>query len=475
MSRIADIIENPRFHQRLEAEVSQLVVGTSVRVADEHDGLTDGKLSCLSSVTFVFSVPQGEDDLWTFAFKGVAFAAISYLNSEGEHRSGETEGRFEGLAEIQLGDAFRRINFDPIEAVMESYLRADLDTIDFRDAQVSNEDSFELMLEAESYESPKKTPVHVHAETLELKLIPEGELQIQQFGGSEVRKVLHNDEWFFSVIDVILALTESSRPAAYWADHKKKLVDDEGFSELYGKIEKLYLRGKDGVSRPSEMANTETVFRIIQSIPSPKAEPFKRWLAKVGYERIQERQNPSIAIKRAVVDYQMQGRSMEWIDARLRTILSRRELTDEWQKRGIEASFEYGKLTDVISKETFGKTTKEHGAYKSLLPSHNLRDNMTEMELILTMLGETSTRQIAQAKDAVGFEANKEAASAGGKIAGNALKELEKQLGTSVVSKENQLKKLNPSKDLLNFPAKVHDTIKAIAKVPTQKKKPKKK
>lgn len=291
------------------------------------------------------------------------------------------------------------------------------------------------------------------------ELIPEGELQICQFSGKEIRKVCHNDEWFFSVIDVVEAMTESGRAGAYWTDLKSKMADVEGFSELYDKIVKLPLQGKDGKKRPSDMANTETVFRIIQSIPSKHAEPFKQWLARVGYERIQEHQNPSIAIKRAIVDYQMQGRSMDWIEARLRTIFSRKELTDEWKARGIEEGLEFAILTDEISRKTFGKTTKEHKEYKGLKKKHNLRDNMTPIELVLTMLGETSTKQIAQSRDAQGFDENKSAARSGGAIAGGAREQLEKETGKPVLTRKNNLDASGPSKELLTFPKSLEESV----------------
>lgn len=295
--------------------------------------------------------------------------------------------------------------------------------------------------------------------TKQKELIPEGELQICQFSGKEIRKVCHDDEWFFSVVDVIEAMTDSSRAAGYWNDLKVKLASNEGFSQLYDKIVKLPLMGKDGKQRVSEVANTETVFRIIQSIPSPKAEPFKQWLARVGYERIQEHQNPSIAIKRAIVDYQMQGRSMDWIEARLRTIFSRKELTDDWKARGIQDGLEFAILTDEISLGTFGKTTKEHKAFKSLSKNHNLRDNMTPIELILTMLGETSTKQIAHTRDAQGFDQNKTAARAGGAIAGGARKQLELETGKSVLSVSNNLQSQPPSKELMTFPERLENSI----------------
>lgn len=242
------------------------------------------------------------------------------------------------------------------------------------------------------------------------------------------------------------------------------MAEDEGAKDTFGKIESVKMLRADGKSYPTEAANTETIFRIIQSIRSPKAEPFKRWLAKVGYERIQEHQNPSIAIKRAIADYQLQGRSMEWIEARLRTIVSRKELCDEWSLRGIQEGWEYGALTDTISKHSFGKTTQEHKDYKAIRKSHNLRDNMTEMELILTMLGETSTKQVARAKDSKGFEQNKVAAKIGGTIAGNARKELEAQTGQSVLSKENKLKQAPPSKDLLKLPPNYDESMKSWPK-----------
>jgi DNA-damage-inducible protein D len=296
-----------------------------------------------------------------------------------------------------------------------------------------------------------------------IELIPEGELQVCQFAGREIRKVLHNDEWFFSIVDVIEALSESQRPSAYWNDLKTKLSEDEGFKGLYDKIVKLPMLGKDGIARPSDVANTETIFRIMQSIPSPKAEPFKQWLAKVGYERIQENQNPAIAIKRAIVDYQMQGRSLEWIDARLKTIVSRKELTDHWMGTGVTNTLEFAILTDEISKGTFSKTTQEHKKYKGLKKNHNLRDNMTQIELILTMLGETSTKQIAQARKALGFPQNFAAAKAGGQIAGTARKQLEEQTGESVISQGNNLHRATPSRKLMQLPPSFDESLKRFS------------
>ena len=210
-------------------------------------------------------------------------------------------------------------------------------------------------------------------------LIPfEGEMGVNEFNGRPMRKVFQDGEWFFSITDVIDVITESPNPRRYWSDLKRKLTN-EGASQLYETIVQLKMPGPDGKSYATDAANPETLFRIIQSIPSPKAEPFKRWLAKVAFERIREFQNPELTVKRAILDYQLQGRSLEWINARIRTILSRKELTAEWQQRGIKDQ-EYGVLTNVISEETFDMTTGAHSSYKGLGKSHNLRDHMTDME-----------------------------------------------------------------------------------------------
>jgi DNA-damage-inducible protein D len=297
--------------------------------------------------------------------------------------------------------------------------------------------------------------------------IREGEFEICQFTGKKIRRVCHNDEWYFSIVDVIAAVTDTVSPSRYWFDLKVKL-STEGFNQLSDKIVKLKMQGVDGKKYPTDAVNTETLFRIVQTVPSPRAEPFKQWLAKVGFERIQEHQNPSIAIKRAIVDYQLRGRPMDWIEARLRTLLSRRELTDEWRARGIIEARDFAILTDQISLGTFGKTTAEHKEYKQLTKRHGLRDNMTSIELILTMLGETSTKQIAQAKDAHGFFANRDAAKAGGEIAGGARRHLELKTGEKVVSETNNLEALPPSKDLLKFPEDLEEQVsKAYKKLPS--------
>ncbi len=268
-------------------------------------------------------------------------------------------------------------------------------------------------------------------------MIAEGEGQIALFKGKEVRQVFHNNEWFFSIVDVIEAVTETDRPRQYWSDLKSQLSEEEGFSELYGNIVQLKMKALDGKMRDTDSVNVETLFRIIQSISSSKAEPFKKWLAKTGYERIQEIQNPEIGVKRAILQWQVQGRSEDWIDARIRSIVTRKDLTDEWKDRGIEGA-EYGHLTNIISRKTFGIDTAGHKKLKGL-KAHNLRDHMTDLELIFTMLGEKSTTAIAVATDAQGYKANAEAAASGGTVAGDARRGLEKKLGKQVASAENFL------------------------------------
>ncbi|MFI5343812.1 MAG: Bro-N domain-containing protein [Chlamydiales bacterium] len=266
----------------------------------------------------------------------------------------------------------------------------------------------------------------------------EPQLRMAIFKGKQIRKVVHNDQWYFSIIDIVEALTESSNSRRYWSDLKRKLVENEGFSQLYDKIVQLKLTANDGKMRETETANAETIFRIIQSIPSPKAEPFKRWLAKVGYERIQEIEDPELASKRIRATYKAKGYPDNWIEKRMRGIAIRETLTNEWEQRGIKEQREYAILTAEISEATFGLKPSEHKKLKSI-KKENLRDHMTDLELIFSMLGEASTTEITVQQDAQGFQKNKEAARAGGKIAGNARKELEEKSGRKVVSSSNFL------------------------------------
>ncbi|MEI7511788.1 MAG: Bro-N domain-containing protein [Candidatus Peregrinibacteria bacterium] len=263
--------------------------------------------------------------------------------------------------------------------------------------------------------------------------------KISLFQGSKIRKTLHNDEWWFSVVDVCGALTETLDPLTarkYWNKLSQRLRE-EG-SEVVTFCHQLKLESSDGKKYETDCANTEGIFRIIQSIPSPKAEPFKRWLAKVGYERVQEIEDPELATKRTRELYKAKGYSEAWIEKRMRGIEIRETLTDEWKNRGVKEGVEYAILTAEISKATFGLTPSEYKEVKGL-KRENLRDHMTDLELIFGMLGEASTTEIAKNTDAQGFTQNKKAAQEGGKIAGDARKQLELKSGKKVVSKENFL------------------------------------
>lgn len=258
------------------------------------------------------------------------------------------------------------------------------------------------------------------------------------FEDTQIRRIFHSGEWYFSVVDIVNVLTGSANPRRYWSDLKIQLSEKEGFVQLYGKIVQLKLAASDGKMRETDVANTETIFRIIQSIPSPKAEPFKRWLAQVGYERVKEIEDPELATQRTRAIYKAKGYSDAWIEKRMRGIAIREELTDEWDKRGIKVQREYAILTAEISKATFGMTPSEYKQHKGL-ERENLRDHMTDLELIFSMLGEAATKEIAVNQDARGFEENRIASQTGGRIAGDARKHLEQESGKPVISKENHL------------------------------------
>ncbi len=264
----------------------------------------------------------------------------------------------------------------------------------------------------------------------------EEETHIAIFNGKVIRRKIVNDEWFFSIIDVIGVLIDNDRPRKYWFDLKNKLIE-EGL-ELSDFIGQLKLKSSDEKEYETDCANTEGIFRIIQSIPSKKAEPFKRWLAKVGYERVKEIENPELAQERMKKLYEQKGYSKEWIEKRLRGIAIRQELTDEWKNRDIREEKEFAILTNEISKAAFGKTVEEYKKFKQL-KRENLRDHMDDLELIFTMLGKASTTRIAKAKDPRGIEENKTVARQGGEVAGNARKELEEKTGESVLSEDNFL------------------------------------
>jgi len=257
------------------------------------------------------------------------------------------------------------------------------------------------------------------------------------FKSKEIRRTWHKQAWWFSVVDVVGALTDSPDAGAYWRKLKQRL-SQEG-SEVVTFCHGLKLPAPDGKMRQTDCADTEGLFRIIQSIPSPKAEPFKRWLAQVGYERVQEIENPELATKRTRALYKAKGYSDDWIEKRLRGIAIREELTEEWQKRGVKEQKEYAILTAEIAKATFGLTPSQHKKHKNLRSQDNVRDHMTDLELIFSMLGEASTTEITRNKNAQGFVENKKAAQTGGKIAGDARKKLEIESGKKVVTQANFL------------------------------------
>ena len=257
------------------------------------------------------------------------------------------------------------------------------------------------------------------------------------FQDKKIRRIWYKEEWYFSVVDVVVALTESADAKDYWYRLKKREIESGGI-ELSTFCRQLKLISTDGKFYETDCANTESLFRIIQSIPSKKAEPFKRWLAKVGYERIHEIENPELAQKRMREIYKAKGYSDEWIEKRVRGIAVRDELTGEWDKRGIKTEKEFAILTSEISKATFGMTSSEYTQFKGL-KKENLRDHMNDLELIFTLLGEASTTKIARSKKALGFFENKDAARRGRKIAGDAREKLEIEAGEKVITPENYL------------------------------------
>ena len=263
--------------------------------------------------------------------------------------------------------------------------------------------------------------------------------QIVVFGSKKIRRIWHDEEWYFSVIDICGALTNSPDAGAYWRKLKQRL-NVEG-SEVVTFCHGLKLEAADGKKYATDCANTESMFRIIQSIPSPKAEPFKRWLARVGYERVQEIENPELAQERMKLLYEQKGYPRDLIDKRLRGIAIRQNLTDEWRERGIISERDYAILTAEISKATFGITPADYKKLKGLFKKNqNLRDYMTDLELIFTMLGEKVTTEISQKEKPDTFEKNRKVAKRGGGVAGTARKETEKELGRSIITNQNYLK-----------------------------------
>jgi DNA-damage-inducible protein D len=273
--------------------------------------------------------------------------------------------------------------------------------------------------------------------------------QIAIFRGRKIRKTIYQNEWWFSVVDIVEALTDSADSNDYWYKMKIRVKSEDGI-ELSTICRWLKLEAPDGKMRETDCANTEGLFRIIQSVPSPKAEPLKRWLAKVGYERIKEIEDPELATKRTRALYKAKGYSDDWIEKRMRGIAIREELTDEWKKRGAKEQRDYEILTAEISEATFGLKPNEYKKLKNL-KRQNLRDHMNDFELIFTMLGERSTTEIHKVENSQGVPKLKSDARAGGKIAGDARQKLEKRLKRSIISKKNYLRGGDRVK---NLPAK---------------------
>ncbi len=265
--------------------------------------------------------------------------------------------------------------------------------------------------------------------------------KIAVFRSQKIRRIIYKNEWWFSVIDAVEALTGSSIAKRYWSDLKRKLIT-EGFKEAYEKIVRLKMEAPDEKLRGTDCANTETLFRIVQSIPSPKAEPFKRWLAKVGYERVEEINDPELAQKRARTLYKIKGYPDDWIERRMRSIAIREELTDEWKKHYVKEQKEYEILTAEIARAAFGVTPSQHKNIKGL-KRENLRDHMTDLELLFSTLGEAATKEITQTENPFGFEKNKDVFKRGGKISGDARKNLERETGHKIVNKANYLRQVH--------------------------------
>ena len=273
---------------------------------------------------------------------------------------------------------------------------------------------------------------------------------LQIFEAKKVRTIWDDEQekWYFSIVDVIEVLTDNERPRKYWSDLKSKLKK-EG-SELSEKIGQLKMQSSDGKFYKTDVADTEQLFRLIQSIPSPKAEPFKLWLAKIANERLDEMQNPELTVERAMQEYLQLGYSENWINQRLKSIEIRKELTDEWKKRGMKEGFQFAILTDIITKTWSGKSTKEYKKLKDL-KKENLRDHMTNTELILNMLAEASTKDISQAFNPENFDENVEVAKKGGDVAKVARERLEESTGKKVVTSQNAKALLNKNKPPKNL------------------------
>jgi len=261
---------------------------------------------------------------------------------------------------------------------------------------------------------------------------------ITLFEGNKVRRIWHDERWFFSIIDIVAILSESPNPRRYWSDLKRKLIS-EGYSELYEKIVQLKLLSSDGKFYETDSSDIEGIFRIIQSIPSSKAEPFKQWLAKIGKERVDEIQNPELVMERMKSLYEQKGYPNDWVAKRMRGIAVRNTLTDEWDKRGLKKGIEYAILTNEIMQGTFEMKVDDYKKHKNLSVQHNLRDHMEDIELILTMLAEATTTKLSVDRDSKGFNKLHGDAKEGGEIVGKTRKEIESRSGKKIATQNNFL------------------------------------
>ena len=268
-------------------------------------------------------------------------------------------------------------------------------------------------------------------------LVNSGNGSLVVFGSKKIRRAWHKGEWYFSIVDIIAALTDSDAPSKYWTAMKRREEESSGF-QLSTICRQLKLNSLDGKSYKTDCVTVKSAFRVIQSIPSPKAEPFKQWLAQVGYERVQEIENPELGQQRVREIYKAKGYPDDWIERRMRSIAIRDELTDEWKTRGVNEHDEYAILTAEIARATFGVTPSQHKRIKGL-KQQNLRDHMNDLELLFSMLGEAATTEITRNRDAQGFHQSREAAVEGGGVAGNARRELEQKSGKPVVTAKNFL------------------------------------
>ena len=268
----------------------------------------------------------------------------------------------------------------------------------------------------------------------------QGDAQLSIFDAeatAQIRHVWHDGRWFFSVIDVVGLLTEARIPRNYWSDLKRKLAQDEGYTELHAQIVQLKMLASDGKQRLTDAADAETLLRIVQSIPSPKAEPLKQWLARVGTERLQEMENPALAADRLRQEYRRLGYDDEWIGQRLLNIVTRDELTEEWQQRGAEEGRQFAALTDTLHRGTFDVGVRDHRAIKHIGRAQNLRDSMTRVELALSTLAEATAAELHQTRDSQGYEALRGDAQEAGEVGGAARRDIEARTGYPVVSGEN--------------------------------------